>query len=92
RDIPTDPNDSAIAQAIIAMAHNLGIQVIAEGVETSAQRAFLRTHHCDGMQGYLFSKPLGPEKMTRLLLRNRTVARRRPLPRSPIPLRRRQRD
>ncbi len=75
RDIPTDPNDAAIAQAIIAMAHSLGIRVIAEGVETSAQRAFMRTHRCDGMQGYHFSKPLSSEKMTRLLQRNHRVTR-----------------
>ena len=80
RDIPTDSNDAAIAQAIIAMAHSLGIRVIAEGVETSAQRAFMRSHQCDGMQGYHFSKPLSSEGMTRLLRRNQQITRRQASP------------
>lgn len=57
-DITTDQDDAAIARTIIKLAHNLGMQVIAEGVETEAQRAFLRLHDCDTMQGYLLSRPL----------------------------------
>ncbi|MDO8703645.1 MAG: EAL domain-containing protein, partial [Sulfuricaulis sp.] len=57
-DIATDPDDAAIVIAIITMAHALGIQTIAEGVETREQLDFLRQHGCDGMQGYFFSKPV----------------------------------
>lgn len=55
RDITTNPNDAAIATAIIAMAHHMNLHVTAEGIETSEQLAFLRPYHCDGMQGHLFS-------------------------------------
>ncbi len=57
RDIETDPNDAAISAATLALAHGLGLQVVAEGVETVAQRDFLAAHHCDVLQGYLFGKP-----------------------------------
>jgi len=69
RDITNDPDDAAIVQAIIAMAHSLGIKVMAEGVETAEQLAFLRQHHCDGMQGYYFSRPVIPEQFIKLLPR-----------------------
>ncbi len=58
RDITTDADDAAIANAIITLAHSLGVHVVAEGVETSEQLAFLCQHKCDLMQGYYFSKPL----------------------------------
>ena len=58
RDLPRDSEDQAIAQAIISMGKALGMTVVAEGVETAEQQAFLRSHGCDEMQGYLFSKPL----------------------------------
>ena len=58
QDITTDPDDAAIAATIIAMAHSLQLQVIAEGVETDAQLAFLEAHHCDAVQGYYVSRPL----------------------------------
>lgn len=57
-DITSDPNDASIVQTIIAMTHALGLNVIAEGVETAAQRDFLEKHGCHSFQGYLFSKPV----------------------------------
>jgi EAL domain-containing protein (putative c-di-GMP-specific phosphodiesterase class I) len=58
RDIELDQDDRAITATIIAMAHNLGMQVVAEGVETEEQLAFLQAHHCDIYQGYITSQPL----------------------------------
>jgi EAL domain-containing protein (putative c-di-GMP-specific phosphodiesterase class I) len=58
RDVLNDPNDAAIAKMIVALAESLGIGVIAEGVETAAQRDFLATLGCDSYQGYFFSQPL----------------------------------
>lgn len=62
-------SDAIIVQTIIGMAHNLGIEVIAEGVETEAQRAFLDQHGCPTCQGYLFSKPVPLEHFEALLSR-----------------------
>jgi len=61
RDIETDSNDVAICTATIALAHSLGLAVVAEGVESEAQRLLLASHQCDFMQGYLFSRPLPPD-------------------------------
>jgi diguanylate cyclase (GGDEF)-like protein/PAS domain S-box-containing protein len=58
RDITTDQSDAAIVQTIIAMAHSLGLDVIAEGVETEAQREFLDLRGCRAYQGYLFGRPV----------------------------------
>ena len=60
RDTPDDPEDSAIAKAVIALASALKLKVVAEGVETPAQMNFLREQGCDEMQGYLLSRPLDP--------------------------------
>jgi diguanylate cyclase (GGDEF)-like protein/PAS domain S-box-containing protein len=57
-NLPDNRNDSIIAQTIITMATSLGLEVIAEGVETEAQRTFLQRHGCNAHQGYLFSRPL----------------------------------
>jgi len=66
-DVLTDPNDAAIAQTVIALGQTLGMMVIAEGVETEAQRAFLAEAGCVAYQGYLFSRPVAPEEFDRLL-------------------------
>jgi FixJ family two-component response regulator len=71
RDITTNPDDAAIALAIISMAHSLHMQVIAEGVESRAQMALLRRHFCDEIQGFHFSRALPPEELGQLVLDNR---------------------
>jgi diguanylate cyclase (GGDEF)-like protein/PAS domain S-box-containing protein len=72
RDIATDSDDAAITAAIISMAKSLNLKVIAEGVETEAQMAFLREHHCDEIQGYYFSKPISTGEVADKLLFART--------------------
>lgn len=67
RDIMSDPNDAAIVSTIIAMAHELGLKVIAEGVETIEQLNYLRDKNCNLVQGYLFSPPIAPDHLTKQL-------------------------
>jgi len=67
RDLVTDPDDMALSEAIIVMAHKLGLKVIAEGVETEAQRALLTQAGCDYAQGYLFSRPVPADEFEELL-------------------------
>ncbi len=69
RAVDTDLNDQAIAKAIIAMADSMNMRVIAEGVETSEQRDWLRAMHCDEMQGYFLSRPLPMAQAEHFLLR-----------------------
>lgn len=57
RDVLTDSNDASIARSIIALGQSLNLEVVAEGVETDAQHAFLAEHHCHAYQGHLFNKP-----------------------------------
>lgn len=67
-DIPDNEDDAAIIDTIIAMAHRLKLDVIAEGVETEAQATFLRDHGCDNMQGFLYGRPMPTEEfVTRFL-------------------------
>jgi diguanylate cyclase (GGDEF)-like protein/PAS domain S-box-containing protein len=67
RDLPSDKDDAAIAMAVIAMGRSLELIVIAEGVETEEQLAFLKGHDCDQLQGFLLSRPLTPEAFDRFL-------------------------
>ncbi len=62
RDVAINPDDAAITVAVISMAKSLRLKVTAEGVENEEQVSFLRTHHCDEIQGYYFSKPLTADK------------------------------
>lgn len=68
RGIPSDTNDCAIASAIIVMAHQLNLEVVAEGVETTEQFEFLGEAGCNQVQGYLLSKPVSAEKIANLYL------------------------
>ncbi|MES2320453.1 MAG: EAL domain-containing protein [Pseudomonadota bacterium] len=73
RDITVNPDDAAIALAIISMAHSMKMQVVAEGVESRAQMAYLRRHRCDEIQGFHFSRPLPAKEMAEMLATNRAL-------------------
>ncbi|QDG60561.1 EAL domain-containing response regulator [Pseudomonas sp. NIBRBAC000502773] len=68
REVTSNPQDAAITRTIIELAHSLNLRVVAEGVETQAQLAFLKEAGCDQIQGYLFSRPLPTEDLERLLI------------------------
>ncbi len=74
RDIPGDANDAAIVRAILAMSHSLGLEVVAEGVETEQQREFLALHDCHGYQGYLFSRPVPIDEFEQFATRAQHIA------------------
>jgi EAL domain-containing protein (putative c-di-GMP-specific phosphodiesterase class I) len=74
-DIATDAGGANITRAVISMAHNLGLNVVAEGVETEAQLAFLCANGCAEMQGYYFARPLSVEDSLQWLRENRTLVR-----------------
>jgi EAL domain-containing protein (putative c-di-GMP-specific phosphodiesterase class I) len=67
RDVTTDPDDAALVMAIVTLAHNLRLRVVAEGVENEEQLRFLQLLRCDEVQGYLFSRPLPAAEMGALL-------------------------
>jgi diguanylate cyclase (GGDEF)-like protein/PAS domain S-box-containing protein len=72
RDLSIDPDDAAIARAIIALAHSLDLKVVAEGVETTQQLAFLRDHDCDLVQGFLYGAPVTADALAQLIARQTT--------------------
>jgi EAL domain-containing protein (putative c-di-GMP-specific phosphodiesterase class I) len=67
RDVPDNPEDRAIAEAIISLGKTLGVTVVAEGVESAKQLEFLREHDCDEMQGFYFGRPCHPDAFAELL-------------------------
>ena len=67
QDLPDDEDDCAVASAVISLGQKLNLRVIAEGVETEAQVAFLRENHCDELQGYHFSRPVAADAIPALL-------------------------
>ena len=67
REVTRDSGDRAIADAIIALGRALDLTIVAEGVETAEQEAFLRVHNCDEAQGYLISKPIPPDEFAAFL-------------------------
>ncbi|MDD2539735.1 MAG: EAL domain-containing protein [Desulfuromonadaceae bacterium] len=73
RDIVNDPDDAAIVDAIVAMAHALKLNVIAEGVETREQLEFLRQRKCQQAQGYYFARPLDPQQFEAFIAQGRSV-------------------
>ncbi len=74
RDIPDDADDMAITRSVIALAHSMGLSVVAEGVETEAQRSFLVDSGCDEMQGFLFSRPLPAAELAALFRQQTALA------------------
>jgi len=74
RDITSNPDDATIALAIIRMAHSLKLEVVAEGVETAEQLAYLRRNLCDQVQGYYFSRPLPPQELQQVLFQRKLRA------------------
>jgi EAL domain-containing protein (putative c-di-GMP-specific phosphodiesterase class I) len=74
RELPNNADDAAVVRAIIAMAHSLKLKVVAEGVESAEQLAYLAEHGCDLIQGYYFSRPVPADMMTQLLRQDARLA------------------
>jgi diguanylate cyclase (GGDEF)-like protein/PAS domain S-box-containing protein len=81
RDVPDDQDSATLCSAMIGLAHSLGLSVVAEGVETAAQYDFLRNRECDLLQGFLFSRPVPPERLAELLSGPASLAPEPPAPR-----------
>ena len=75
RDLATSEGDAAIVSAVIGIARSLRLRVIAEGVETEQQIAFLRKQECDAAQGYYFSRPVSADAIAELLRDRREMKR-----------------
>ena len=75
RDVLTDPNDAAIARTVVSLGQTLGLSVIAEGVETEGQRAFLAGIGCQAYQGYLFSRPVPAAQIEKILPRSERASK-----------------
>jgi diguanylate cyclase len=67
RQITTAPDETTIVTAVISMGRSLKLRIVAEGVETQEELAFLQAHQCDEAQGYFFRRPLAPEQFAKLL-------------------------
>ena len=83
QDLPGDAEDAAIATATLSIARDLGLEVVAEGVETEAQRDFLLQRHCPIMQGYLFARPLSAADISTLLAATSDRSRLEPIELAP---------
>jgi len=70
KDMSAAADDTAIPSAIIAMAHSLKLEVVAEGVETQEQMAFLKERGCEYAQGYFIGRPMAPKQLTAMLERS----------------------
>lgn len=68
KDIARNPKDASITRAIILMAHSLGLEIVAEGIETEEQKVFIREHGCRYAQGYLYSRPVPAEEISKMLI------------------------
>jgi len=78
QDVIKDRSDAAITQGVISMAHHLGLDVVAEGVETEAHAAFLRKHQCDLLQGFVFARPMPLDDLTSYMNTQGTSPNKRP--------------
>jgi len=76
-DVNDDASDAAIVRTIIEMAHTLGFSVVAEGIETEEQAAYLRAHGCEQAQGFLFARPMPADELAKLFLQSFARAERK---------------